>query len=117
MRTTNYNLPNAQYNRTYYAITIELPNTGYDLTDATITMHVKTKIDGKIVKEFSSLTNGGITKSGVNNYTFTINQHTCALPSGEYLYDILIENINGDGTKKSYIAGNWIVEDTITYKA
>lgn len=113
MRTTNYDLPNAQYNRTYYAITIEMP-VSIDISSATIYMQVKTKVDGKVIKEFSTLADSGITKTG---NSFTISQHLCDLQPGEYLYDILIVRGGLDVTRKSYIAGNWIVEETITYKA
>lgn len=125
MRTTNYNLPNAQYNRTYYAITVELP-TNISLVGANVIMQVKTKVDGKVVKEFNNIgfsiapadTIGKITidTDGVND-KFTIDQHLCKLQPGEYIYDILIVLTETGEIRKSYIAGNWIVEETVTYKA
>ena len=126
MRTTNYDLPNAQYNRTYYAITIEMPLSVELLGTTSVYMQVKTKVDGKVVKEFKSTgysvypddTIGKITIdiAGANN-KFTIDQHRCKLPAGEYMYDILIDFGGVTEKRKSYIAGNWIVEETITYKA
>lgn len=116
MRTTNYDLPNAQYNRAYYAITIEFPNT-YNFYLSDIWLHVKTKVDGKIIKTFSTA-EGGITLDSENAGKFIIDQHLCDLQPGEYMYDILITDINDiPDLNRSYIAGNWIVEETITYKA
>jgi hypothetical protein len=125
MRTTNYDLPNAQYNRTYYAITIEMPEV-LSLTTASITMSVKLKIDGKVLKEYKSVgysttpdkTIGKISiDTSLPRHFFTIDEHRCTLQPGEYMYDILIDFGSDPENRKSYIAGNWIVEETVTYKA
>lgn len=104
IRTTNYNLPNAKHDTSYFRITFDLPNTSeYDLTDANVRLQVQKAQMGSTKYDLI------INKSGV--YQLEIPKQLIEIPAGIYQYDILIEFI--DRTVR-YIAGTLEVEPTIT---
>lgn len=131
MRTENLQLPNGFTNRTYYKIEVEMPHTTpeeqamYDLTNATVIMQVRVKPTTPVLMEFTTDTSSIpleqgkveyhiIEKDPNNVYKITIPQFFCKLPANEYVYDILF--IYSNVKERSYIAGSWIVEETVTDK-
>jgi hypothetical protein len=104
VRTTNYNLPNAKHDTTYYRITIDLPNTSeFDLTDANIKLQVQKAQLGSTKYDLI------VNKSTA--YQIEIPMQIISIVPGLYNYDLLIEYT--DRTVR-YLAGTFEVEPTIT---
>jgi len=115
MATTSYNIANHKHGDTWDGLTFTLTREGtpITLTNAIIRMWVKNLIpDDPIQLKLDTEDEGGIEITDGANGIFVIGPVLITLAPGNYEYDIEIEF--EDGTIKTYIGGNWVIDPDIT---
>jgi hypothetical protein len=87
-------------------------NVVINLTGATIRMQLRTECGGLIALSLTSVASAGITITNAAGGLFRINQQIINIASGNYLYDL--EILFADGTVKTWLSGEFLIECDIT---
>lgn len=103
----NYDLTTVLYGNTFKGVRFNLPEeAGYSLTDAIVTMQVRTSPEAAAVATY--------VLPHIGEYSFEIQPFVVKIKPGTYEYDILISF--ADGREKTWIGGTWVIEPVITKK-
>lgn len=105
-----YNIQRQNTRSTFNGVKFLLPfDAEFDLTGAVVRINFERK--GKNITELSmSTTNGKISLE--LPYTIVLNEQKILLPAATYEWDCKI--IFANGIEKTYIGGEWIIDDIIT---
>jgi len=109
-----YDLPKIRKGDTFDGVqfTININETPADLTGASIKMDLRLTALGDVVKRFTS--SDGITISATpTDGTFVLDQQIISIDAATYMYDIEITFQSGE--VKTYIWGNWVIVQDVTY--
>lgn len=82
------------------------------LTGAVIKMQLRTECGGLVALNLTSVANAGITITNAANGLFKINKQIINIASGLYEYDLQITFV--DGTVKTWLSGDFLIECDIT---
>lgn len=111
MSIQNYNLPTQNSLNTFNGVNFTLPTgDSFDLTGSFIKIDFVTPSTSTKPLLTMTTLNGKITINSL--YEFSIAEQKILLPKGTYYWDCKIRF--ADGREKTYIGGNWIIEDVIT---
>jgi hypothetical protein len=83
-----------------------------NLTGATIRMQLRRECGGLIALSLTSVASAGITITNAVGGLFKINKQIINIASGNYAYDL--EIIFSDGTVKTWLSGEFLIECDIT---
>jgi len=83
-----------------------------NLTNCILRMQLRKEYGGVIIKSFTSVANAGLTITNPTLGLFKINKQIIDIPAFSYLYDIELDY--QDGTVKTYISGNFIINNDVT---